>query len=217
MKHEGACPRSTPNCVNCNNGTLENPDDAKHVSISSSCPKFIEQKRINNIMAYDNLSFAEARAIICPKKPNPNFNSSSFTGKSAENYPLLSQVVSKANQTKESSQKMNSKQQQNKTHQVNLQHQNKQQQSHQQLKEQQRNFNAKCTCMETANLLSEERYMKNHQLPAANSDSRVMAATTSSQLHQPILKGTDKNNKNNNSLSNTLTLNNCSSLTFEKH
>uniref|UniRef100_A0ABD2XP87 Uncharacterized protein n=1 Tax=Trichogramma kaykai TaxID=54128 RepID=A0ABD2XP87_9HYME len=58
-----------------------------HKSIDSSCPIFIAHKKINNIMAYDNLTFSEAKDAVFPNKSTPPTRS--FTDKSVEQYPPL--------------------------------------------------------------------------------------------------------------------------------
>ncbi|KAL7288555.1 hypothetical protein TKK_0017297 [Trichogramma kaykai] len=100
LDHKGECPYKAPRCANC---AKDNPEDAKHVSVSSSCPKFIEQKKINNIMAYENLSFAEAKALVSHRRQTTG----SFTGKTAESHPLLSKVLSNSGNQSNNHQKSN--------------------------------------------------------------------------------------------------------------
>ncbi|CAB0027827.1 unnamed protein product [Trichogramma brassicae] len=93
---EKACQSTTPTCANCKTDTTIDPLQIHHVSISSRCPKIQEQKRINTLMAYENLSFAEAKALIIPRK---NHNAAI---KTKENFPTLangkSQILKKYNQ-----------------------------------------------------------------------------------------------------------------------
>ncbi|XP_014235551.2 mediator of RNA polymerase II transcription subunit 13-like [Trichogramma pretiosum] len=84
LKHEGACAHTAPRCANC---SQEGLSDTNHKSIDSSCPIFIAHKKINNIMAYDNVTFAEAKDAVFPNKSAPPTRS--LTGKSAEQYPPL--------------------------------------------------------------------------------------------------------------------------------
>jgi hypothetical protein len=51
-KHEGSCIKE---CLNCN---------GSHRANSERCPVIKKQKKINQIMAYRNAGFLEARKIV---------------------------------------------------------------------------------------------------------------------------------------------------------
>ncbi|KAL7303483.1 hypothetical protein TKK_0004662 [Trichogramma kaykai] len=78
------CKSRTPACANCKADPSINPEDVYHVSISSKCPKVQEQRKINIVMAYDNLSFSQAKALVAPSRTRPN-----SVNKTQENYPVL--------------------------------------------------------------------------------------------------------------------------------
>ncbi|XP_023317041.1 uncharacterized protein LOC111694182 [Trichogramma pretiosum] len=87
------CQTTTPRCANCKADDSLSPDEINHVSISSKCPKMIEQKKINIQMAYENLSFVEARALVVPKK-NTSSNANTVM-KTKENFPTLDNAKSR--------------------------------------------------------------------------------------------------------------------------
>uniref|UniRef100_A0ABD2XR35 CCHC-type domain-containing protein n=1 Tax=Trichogramma kaykai TaxID=54128 RepID=A0ABD2XR35_9HYME len=78
------CKSPTTSCANCKTDPSIEPADTRHVNISSSCPKVQQQKKINTIMAFDNLSFMEARDLVIPKKTY-----CSSLNKTQENYPPM--------------------------------------------------------------------------------------------------------------------------------
>uniref|UniRef100_A0ABD2WIS4 CCHC-type domain-containing protein n=1 Tax=Trichogramma kaykai TaxID=54128 RepID=A0ABD2WIS4_9HYME len=82
-QHTGeACKFLTPHCANCTS------DQANHVSVSSKCPKIIEQKKINNLMAYKNLSCFEAKALVTHNKSNA-MGENSLSGILSNQFPRL--------------------------------------------------------------------------------------------------------------------------------
>ncbi|KAL7292343.1 hypothetical protein TKK_0013946 [Trichogramma kaykai] len=83
------CKHPTPHCANCK--SIPNSNEANHVSVSNKCPKMIEQRKINNIMAYENLSFAEAKALVSAGKDS--YMRNSITGKSFEEFPRLNKQI----------------------------------------------------------------------------------------------------------------------------
>uniref|UniRef100_A0ABD2WAG1 CCHC-type domain-containing protein n=1 Tax=Trichogramma kaykai TaxID=54128 RepID=A0ABD2WAG1_9HYME len=78
------CKCRTPARANCKADPLINPEDVHRMSISSKCPKVQEQKKINIVMAHDNLSFSQAKTSFAPSKTSPN-----SVNKTQENYPVL--------------------------------------------------------------------------------------------------------------------------------
>lgn len=75
MKHDGNCNQSVPKCVNCG----EN-----HKSIDSTCVVFQKYHKVNVIMAFDNISFYEAKKQIFGEN-----NDEVHIRKTKENFPSL--------------------------------------------------------------------------------------------------------------------------------
>jgi len=74
--HEGACD-SPLKCLHCKSNS--------HQTGNVSCPEYIFQQKINDIMANENLTYKEARIQALPNK-----------SRSQENKPLYSQVTANA-------------------------------------------------------------------------------------------------------------------------
>lgn len=70
---EEACSNPTPCCANCK---------GNHKSFDSSCPIHKDYTRINIVMAYDNISFFEAKKLVLKENIQP-------PRKSKENFPGL--------------------------------------------------------------------------------------------------------------------------------
>uniref|UniRef100_A0ABD2X0K1 CCHC-type domain-containing protein n=1 Tax=Trichogramma kaykai TaxID=54128 RepID=A0ABD2X0K1_9HYME len=99
------CQSTTPTCANCKADDSLSPNEIDHVRISSKCPKMIEQKKINIQMAYENLSFVEAIALVVPKK---NISSNANTVmKTKENFPTLDNAKSKIRRVSNQSNRTN--------------------------------------------------------------------------------------------------------------
>lgn len=74
-KHENGCLEQTPKCVNC---------QGDHKSIDSVCPIFQKHHKINVIMAFDNISYFEAKKLIFGTNYTPK-----DIRKTKENFPKL--------------------------------------------------------------------------------------------------------------------------------
>ncbi|KAL7305807.1 hypothetical protein TKK_0002054 [Trichogramma kaykai] len=68
-----------------------NANKANHVSVSAKCPKIIEQKKINTLMAYRNLSFFEAKALVSSSR-NKTDNLSDNNLSNMDQFPKLKQT-----------------------------------------------------------------------------------------------------------------------------
>ena len=75
-EHEKECAAPTPCCANCK---------GPHKSIDSQCPAYQERMKINTIMAFDNISFVEARKLL----PKNRLEAIAPPARTKENFPNL--------------------------------------------------------------------------------------------------------------------------------
>lgn len=93
--NEGECPDpNNPKCVFCS---------GKHASTDRNCPEFLRQKKINNLIAVENISYFEAVKLI-PKTYNVNLSTQDNYSPSQQlRSQLFPQLPSRATNTIEDS------------------------------------------------------------------------------------------------------------------
>lgn len=87
-KHEEAqCQSRTPKCVNCH---------GDHRSTDPGCRVLNEQQRINKIMAYDNVSYEEAKKrCVVSNAARPAYNEETVDLTDLRNFPALRSIAEK--------------------------------------------------------------------------------------------------------------------------